>query len=97
MSPEDFKTALTQIGPVVNEQAKKPRTFTLSVKKKFENYSLLDLYTASFSHKERAYWSQKIESGNLVVDHQKVSPEYIVKPGQITSRTVPPKPEPKVS
>jgi 23S rRNA pseudouridine1911/1915/1917 synthase len=97
ISPKVFKSALLQLPQKVTSLSLSPRTFTLSVKKRFHNYSILDLYTESFPHVDQGYWREKIISGNLKVDQQVVSITYPVKAGQITTHTVPPKEEPPVS
>jgi 23S rRNA pseudouridine1911/1915/1917 synthase len=57
----------------------------------------LDLYAESFPHLEREYWKTKIETGNLLLDGKKTTPNQKVKAGQITQHSVPPKDEPQVS
>jgi 23S rRNA pseudouridine1911/1915/1917 synthase len=73
------------------------RIFTLSVKKRFDGFTLLDLYSSSFPHVEREYWKSKIESGNLILDGEKSTPNQKIKAGQITVHSVPPKEEPLVN
>ena len=97
ISPTDFQNAISQAVKTQTEAKTKPRIFTLSVKKKFDDFELLDLFTNSFPHVDKAFWKAKIESGNLTLDGKKVSPFQKVKAGQITQHSVPPKDEPEVN
>lgn len=97
ISPKEFQFAFSEIPKLVHNLSLYPRTFTLSVKKRFDRNSILDLYSNSFPHVSRDYWLAKIESGNLLVDGDKVNSEHQVKAGQITTHSVPPKEEPTVS
>lgn len=93
----EFQNAIKLAHSKIEKQALETKTFTLSVKKRFDGYSLLDVYCKSFPHVAYDYWKNKIESGNLVVDKKQVKPEHKVRAGQITSHTVPGKPEPEVN
>jgi RluA family pseudouridine synthase len=97
ITSEEFKFAFRSIPPILSEKSKSPRTFILSIKKKFHNCSLLEVYAKSFPHVESDFWKEKIKSGNLTLDHQKSLPNTQVKAGQITQHTVAGKPEPKVN
>lgn len=93
----DFQKAISLGYQKILDQPKVPRTFKLSIKKKYDGYTLLDVYTHSFSHVDSSFWKEKIESGNLQVDGRKVAPHQIVRAGQITQHTSPYKPEPTIS
>ena len=92
-----FQDALSTIEPLIREKQKLPRKFSLSVKKRFNHSSLIDLYVNSFPHVDREFWIKKIESGNLKLDNKIATPDQKVKAGQITSHWVDPKPEPQVN
>jgi 23S rRNA pseudouridine1911/1915/1917 synthase len=55
------------------------------------------MYATAFPHVDESFWKSKIKSGNLRVDGKVVNPDDLVKGGQITQHSVPPKAEPKVS
>ena len=97
IAPEDFKKALTSLPQLVSEKNKAPKVFKLSVKKKFDGFSLLELYTQSFPHVDRNFWLQKIESGNIQVDQKPGKVDQILRAGQITQHSVPARPEPEVN
>ena len=97
ISDSEFREAIASVIQKKSEQTDQPRIFTLSVKKRFDKFQILELYAQSFPHVERAFWKLKIESGNLTIDHKKVNPTHIVRAGQITQHTVIPKPEPLIN
>ncbi len=72
-------------------------TYQLSVKLKFDGYSVLDMYTELFPHHPKDKWKQKIIEGSLTVNHQKVTPDFILKAGWITQNKVLNKVEPNVN
>jgi 23S rRNA pseudouridine1911/1915/1917 synthase len=93
----DFQTAISIGHQKIQKKPKTPRTFTLSIKKKYDGYTLLDVYTHSFSHVDSEFWKEKIKSRNLTVDGKSAEIHQIVRAGQITQHTTPYKPEPKVN
>ena len=97
ISNSEFQEALFVAVQKKTQQLHQPRVFTLSVKKRFDGFQLLDVYAQSFPHVERTFWKSKIESGNLTIDTKKVSPSQIVRAGQITQHSVASKPEPKIN
>lgn len=96
VSVAKFQNAIFNAAILLSLPKTKPRIFTLSVKKRFDGFTLLDLYAESFPHVEKEYWKSKIEIGNLTLDGKKVNPKQKVKAGQITQHSVPPKEEPAV-
>lgn len=96
ISSKDFNQAIIEGIQKLESEAISPRVFTLSIKKRFDNQTLLEVYHQSFPHVDVSYWKSKIDSGNLTLDGKKVTPNHIVKAGQISSHTVPPKEEPFV-
>ncbi len=97
IAPEDFKNALTSLPQLVSEKNQAPRVFKLSVKKRFDGFTLLELYAQSFPHVDREFWLNKIESGNVLVDQKVGTSQQILRAGQITQHSVAAKPEPKVN
>ena len=97
ISQRDFQNSISNAAQILAKPNSEPRTFTLSVKKRFDGFTILDLYTNSFPHVERLYWKAKIDSGNLILDGKTTAPSQKVKAGQITQHSVPPKEEPPVS
>lgn len=97
VTKSQFQKAISKTKTLFDQTSPEPRIFKLSVKKRFQGYSLLKLYSESFPHVETSYWQSKIDSGNLTVDGKQVSPSYEVNAGQITQHSVPPKKEPNVS
>jgi 23S rRNA pseudouridine1911/1915/1917 synthase len=96
VSIEEFTTRIsTAISKIY--QISEPRIFTLSVKKRFHSSTLLDMYTMCFPHVSTEFWEEKITSGNLTVDGRSVTPDQIVRAGQITQHRVAAKPEPVVN
>ena len=71
--------------------------FKLSVKLKFEGFTLLDMYSVLFPHQLRGKWEEKINEGSLTVNGDKVSPDCILKAGWITQNRVDNRTEPTVS
>ncbi len=72
-------------------------TYQLSVKLKFDGYTVLDMYAELFPHQSKEKWEQKIIEGSLTVNHQKVKPNFILKAGWITQNKVINKVEPNVN
>jgi len=72
-------------------------TYSLSVKLKFDSYTLLDMYAELFPHQSKDKWEQKINDGTLTVNGLKVKPSTILKAGWITQNTVFNKVEPEVN
>lgn len=97
IAPKDFKKALTSLPQLVSEKNKLPRVFKLSVKKRFDGFTLLELYAQSFPHVDRKFWLNKIDSGNVLVDDKPGKSNQILRAGQITQHSVAAKPEPKVN
>lgn len=97
ISNTDFKSAILSGYQKINSIPPTPRVFTLSVKKKFDGFQLINVYCQSFSHVDKTFWENKINTGNLTLDGKKVSPDHIVRAGQITQHTSPYKPEPPIS
>ena len=93
----EFDHALKSIPNLIAQESNSPRIFTLSVKKRFDKYTLLDLYSESFPHVNRDFWKHKIESGNLLLNKKETTPNQIVRAGQITQHTVAAKEEPNVN
>jgi len=93
----EFQNTISKAANQLTQAKTEPRNFTLSVKKRFDGFTLLDLYAESFPHVEREYWKTKIDNGNLILDGKKTTPNQKVKAGQITQHSVPPKEEPLVS
>lgn len=97
ITASEFKNALLPLPLIIAEKNKEPRLFQLSVKKRFDGHSLIDVYTTSFPHKTREFWTQKITSQNLVVDGKPATPDDILRAGQITQHAVAAKDEPEVN
>jgi 23S rRNA pseudouridine1911/1915/1917 synthase len=97
ISNSSFQAALNEAVQKKSEKLDQPRVFTLSIKKRFDGFKLLDVYAQSFPHVQESFWKSKIESGNLTLDNKKVIPTHIVRAGQITKHTVTPKPEPIIN
>ena len=72
-------------------------TYNLSVKLKFEGYTLLDMYAELFPHQSKEKWEEKINDGSLTVNGEKVKPNTILKAGWMTQNTVINKVEPEVN
>ena len=97
ITKEEFQQAIDQTQQKIVNSEPESRIFTLSVKKRFDSSTLLDLYSISFPHVKREFWETKIKLGNLTLDGAKVSPNQEVRAGQITQHSEPPKNEPDVS
>jgi RluA family pseudouridine synthase len=97
ISTIDFQTAIHNAVLQLKNPPSKPRLFSLSVKKKYNGFTILDLYVNSFPHVRSDFWNDKIKSGNLTVDNQVVAINYQLKAGQITQHSVPPKQEPSIN
>ncbi len=92
----EFENTIFNVSKKLLDEKKTPRIFTLSIKKRFDGDTLIEVYCQSFPHVECDFWRDKIESGNLTLDGCKVSPQQKVKAGQITQHSVPPKLEPSI-
>mgnify|MGYP000237258828 CR=1 FL=1 len=97
ITSSEFKNALISLPQIISEKNKEYRTFKLSVKKRFDGHSLIDLFTESFPHVQRDFWLAKITTGNLLVDGKPSTPNHRLRAGQITQHSVAPKPEPLVN
>jgi len=71
--------------------------FKLSVKLKFEGFTLLDMYADLFPHQSKEKWHNKIVEGSLTVNGEKVDPNFILKAGWITQNKVKDRVEPNVN
>lgn len=72
-------------------------TYQLSVKLKFDGYTVLDMYAELFPHQPKEKWKQKIIEGSLTVNHKKVGPDFILKAGWITQNKVLNRIEPSIN
>jgi len=97
ISNTDFKSAIFDGYHEIISLPPTPRVFTLSIKKKFDGFSLIDVFSQSFSHVDQAFWENKIHTGNLTLDGKKVPPNQVVRAGQITQHSSPYKPEPPIN
>ncbi len=71
--------------------------FKLSVKKRFEGVTILDMYATLFPHQDRKVWEDKIVAGMVTVNGEAVSPDFVLKAGWITQNKVEDRIEPDVS
>jgi 23S rRNA pseudouridine1911/1915/1917 synthase len=71
--------------------------YQLSVKLKFDGYTLLDMYAELFPHQSKDKWEQKILEGSLTVNQKNVLPTLILKAGWITKNKVINKVEPSIN
>tara|TARA_R110002050_G_scaffold200591_1_gene335468 strand:+ start:8288 stop:9232 length:945 start_codon:yes stop_codon:yes gene_type:complete len=97
MTNSDFQLKIVQAAKIIANRKAESRIFKLSVKKRFDGFTLIDLYSQSFPHVPYSFWETKILNGNLLLDGKKSSPLQKVKAGQITQHSVPPKEEPSVN
>jgi 23S rRNA pseudouridine1911/1915/1917 synthase len=73
------------------------QVYQLSVKLRFDNYTILNMYAELFPHQSKEEWEQKIIEGSLTVNNKKVTPNFIVKAGWITQNKVTNKIEPNIN
>jgi len=71
--------------------------YQLSVKLKFDGYTLLNMYAELFPHQSKDKWEQKIIEGSLTVNDEKVLPSKILQAGWITQNKVINKIEPNIN
>ncbi len=71
--------------------------FKLSVKLRFDDVTILDMYSTLFPHQSREIWKSKIVDGLVTVNNEKVSPDFILKAGWITQNRVENRTEPDIN
>lgn len=97
VTPSIFNQRIQNAGKKAILHAQNPRIFSLSIKKKFHQKTLLEVYQTSFPHVDSHFWEEKITSGNLTLDGKQTTPNQRVNAGQISQHTVAAKPEPEVN
>jgi 23S rRNA pseudouridine1911/1915/1917 synthase len=97
MNALDFKKAIYASTNPLPGSVSKPYTYKLTVKKKYEGLTVVDFFLNNVPRSTSQIWTDKIISGNLKVNHKKVTIDYIVKAGEIASHTTAPKVEPEIN
>ncbi len=97
MDKEIFKHKIQKVCSPLPGSKPESVTYTLTVKKKYEDLSIIDFYCKNVPRSNAAIWQQKISSRTLKVNGKVVSEEYVVKAGDLTSHTSEPKVEPPIN
>lgn len=87
MNSDEFKNKISKICTPLPGDFPKEIFYKLAVKQKFEGKTILDFYTENQPQFEPNYWLEKIISGNLKVNNQKVEPTFTLKAGQLTQHS----------
>ena len=89
MTPAEFvQTISTIVSPTLPGHIPYNRKYTINIKKKYEDTTLLHVYHKVMPHIAKDEWEEQILSGDILLEGKKVSPSQTVKGGQITSRVI---------
>lgn len=97
ITKKDFYKKLHQLNGHLEGSVPYQRTYQLTIKQRFEGQTLLEVYAQMFPNVPLSVWEQKIRTGFIVLDHQKLKPNQVVRAGQISSRQELSVTEPEVS
>lgn len=97
MESTQFSSAISQAWKAIYSAPVQPKTYRLSIKKKYDGLPLIEVYAQCFPHVEIGYWEEKITNGNLLLNGKPTHTQIIVKAGYITTHTVIPQPEPEIN
>lgn len=97
MYQNTFKSAIQQAWQAIQSAPIQPKTYRLSIKKKYDGLPLIQVYAQCFPHVDISYWEDKITNGNLLLNGKPTHTQVIVKAGYVTTHTVMPQPEPEVN
>jgi len=97
ITTEDFNKAIQKATTPLPGSIPYNREYQLSIKKKHEGLSLLEVYKTVIPHVNSDTWYDKIYNGEILINRKTVSPNYNVKSGEISSRIESNTIEPSVS
>ncbi|MGV6861983.1 MAG: RluA family pseudouridine synthase [Putridiphycobacter sp.] len=97
MNNDQFQNSIKKVTHPLPGSIPKDLTYQLSVKLKYDNYTLLDMYANLFPHQKATVWKKRIEEGLVKVNGETVKPNFKLKAGWITQNTVLNKIEPDVN
>ncbi len=86
MDKERFYKKLNDINNEISNSFPYTHRYTLSVKEINNKTSLLSFYSNKFNRFPAAYWKNKIDSGEILVNGKVQSSDYLLKSGELTER-----------
>jgi len=97
MNQQDFTTAIHKVTSPLPGSFPAPITYKLTVKKRFENLSIIDFFLKAIPRSNAEIWEEKIITKNLKINDKFINKNYIVKAGDIAIHTSDPKIEPEIN
>tara|TARA_B100000809_G_C15064230_1_gene503558 strand:- start:206 stop:1183 length:978 start_codon:yes stop_codon:yes gene_type:complete len=97
MTIEKFHQAIHQTTSPLPGSIPQPIIYTLSVKQKFDGLTIIDFYCQAIPSIPKEQWIEKVETGNMTVNGETITLDYIVKTGDKTKHATKPIAEPHVS
>ncbi len=97
MDKIQFKKDIQKLAENLPGSTPESVTYRLAVKKKFEGLSIVEFFSKAVPRSTPDIWIEKVTTGDLTVNDQKVGVDYKVSGGDITIHHSEPKIEPSVS
>ncbi len=97
MEKELFHTAIKKVTNPLPGSTPEPVTYSLAVKKKFENLSIVDFFSKAVPRSTPDIWIEKVNSGNLTINGKTITTSYKVQGGDVAIHQSAPKTEPPIN
>lgn len=97
MTKEEFQKKIQSVTIPLPGSTPKPIIYKLSVKQKFQGLTIIDFYSQAIPNIPKQEWVQKVNSGNMTINGNSTSTDYIIKTGDKTQHSTPPISEPEIN
>ena len=97
MNKSQFHKAILSVTSTLPGSTPESVSYRLTVKKKFEGLSIIDFFSKAVPRSTPELWIKKVDNGNLTVNGQVITTDYIVKAGDTAVHSSEPKTEPRVN
>ncbi len=97
MTSEEFKKRLEKIRASLPGDSPYLKTYSLTIKSKFEGENIITFFKQKFSYISSSIWVEKVLTHNLLVNHKPITTKYTLRTGDLVTHSTQIKREPLIN